>query len=468
MSVLIGHASIDERGQAKGGVAGDQNQKEVCIREWYSKPWSLMLRPINSTIAEKSAKACEDGCKNELIGYDQNQRNTLHTQALIKNYDLSQIHTSCETDCSAFMTVCAIAGGVKELEYTGNAPTTSTMANIFVKTGKYKQYTDSKYLTSDKYLQRGDILVKPGSHTVMVLSNGSEASTSSKNEKIDNSTTLSYPCRGIDVSSYQKNLNYETLKSNGVQFAILKIINKNNQIDSEFENHYVGFTKAGVSIAGVYNYVYATTIEAAKIAAQAVVRALNGRKLPVWMDVEDKTLIPLGHKLIDIINAYQSVIVKAGLDFGIYTGLSFYTSYLKPYINEINTKSFWIARYYNGYKDMSIGATLNDSKKPSIVGNLVGWQFTSSCQINGSNGQRLDANILYSPISKSTEKATSTTMKGKVTANSLRIRELPNTTSNTLGYLKKGEIVTIEKVDPATGWYKVGKGWASNTYITII
>ncbi|MBQ8382143.1 MAG: peptidoglycan-binding protein, partial [Clostridia bacterium] len=35
--------------------------------------------------------------------------------------------------------------------------------------------TASKYLSADTYLRRGDVLVKPGSHTVIVLSDGSAA-----------------------------------------------------------------------------------------------------------------------------------------------------------------------------------------------------------------------------------------------------------------------------------------------------
>ena len=173
MAVKIGHASIDENGKAKNGKAGDQTGREVCTRTWYNKGWVLVLRPKAKELAEKSAVACEKGCANKNIGYDKNQRNTAHTQAKAVGYDLSKIKTPCETDCSAFMTLCAIAAGVKELEYTGNAPTTSTMKEKFKATGKYDVLTDSKYLTSDKYLKRGDILVKPGSHTVMVLENGS-------------------------------------------------------------------------------------------------------------------------------------------------------------------------------------------------------------------------------------------------------------------------------------------------------
>lgn len=173
----IGHASIDENKKAKGGRAGDQTGKEVCTRSWYSKPWDYLLRCKDSNKAELMAQACEKGCANNHIGYDQNQRNTLRSQAKANNWDLSKITVDCETDCSAFMTVCAECAGIS-IPYNGsNAPTTSTMKNAFAKTGMFDVLTDKKYTSSDKYLKRGDILVKSGSHTVMVLDNSISTKT---------------------------------------------------------------------------------------------------------------------------------------------------------------------------------------------------------------------------------------------------------------------------------------------------
>lgn len=200
MAVRIGHASISENGTVRNGSAGDQTGKEVCTRSWYSRNWSVMLRPKSADLAEKSAQACEKGCANGRIGYDQNQRNALHTEAQKVGYNLAKITTPCETDCSAFMTVCAIAGGAKNLEYTGNAPTTSTMRKAFGKTGLYEVHTESKYLTSDKYLKRGDILVAEGKHTVMVLENGSGSSVAS-------TRILRQGSKGEDVRQLQIKLN---------------------------------------------------------------------------------------------------------------------------------------------------------------------------------------------------------------------------------------------------------------------
>jgi len=169
--VKIGHASIDERGKVSGGKVGDQTGKEVCVREWYDKGWDTVLRPLSPTLAEKSAQACEAACANNLIGYDQSKRNTLHDWAKANGYRLNGV-PACSCDCSSFMTVCAIAGGADTLEYMGNAPTTSNMVAKFVTSGHYQALTAHTITRYQKYLRRGDILVKTGKHTAMVLSDG--------------------------------------------------------------------------------------------------------------------------------------------------------------------------------------------------------------------------------------------------------------------------------------------------------
>ena len=184
MAVKIGHASIGENGKAQGGTAGDQTGKEVCTRDWYTKGWNAVLRPKSATLAEQSARACEAACANSNIGYDQGGRNTLNAKAKAVNYDLAKVDALCECDCSSLMHVCAIAGGAK-LDYGSNGYTTRTMVEAYVASGDYEKLTDNKYLTSDKYLKRGDILVKEGSHTAMVLGDGAGSSLSTVAPKED-------------------------------------------------------------------------------------------------------------------------------------------------------------------------------------------------------------------------------------------------------------------------------------------
>lgn len=166
----IGHASIDENGRNHSGASGDQTGKEVCIRNWYDGKWHTLLRCGDSKKAEIMAKSCEAACNNPNVGYDQYQRNTLRKQAQLNNYDLSKVG-KCECDCSSLMTVCAECAGIDIPYSNGTAPSTRTMEDVFESTNQFTSYHDVKYLTSDKHLKRGDILIKDG-HTVMVLEDG--------------------------------------------------------------------------------------------------------------------------------------------------------------------------------------------------------------------------------------------------------------------------------------------------------
>lgn len=166
MSTIV-HASIDENQKAKGGKTGDQTGKEVCIRNWYLKNWQYVLRPRSAKIATAAVKVALNIAMNPNVGYNQAKRNSLHDQLKEHGYDPSKID-KCDTDCSAFMTACYIAAGIKDLEYSGNAPTTSTMVKVFRSTGQFDILTTADYLRIDAKLRPGDVLVQPGHHTVMI------------------------------------------------------------------------------------------------------------------------------------------------------------------------------------------------------------------------------------------------------------------------------------------------------------
>ena len=171
MSIMIGHAGSDENGKYNGGAAGDQTGKEVCTRTWYNRPWNKVLRPKSPYVAAEMVRAMREACSNDNIGYDQGQRTTLYTQAKAVGWNIAAIAVPCETDCSALIAVCANAAGVSVSKdiYTGN------MVRALDATGQFDVLTDSKYLTSDKYLLAGDVLVYEGHHTAMALQYGSKA-----------------------------------------------------------------------------------------------------------------------------------------------------------------------------------------------------------------------------------------------------------------------------------------------------
>lgn len=185
MAVIIGHASMDENGRFSGGTLGDQTGKEVCTREWYNKGWNKVIRPKNSKDAEKIAKMMKQATKNDNIGYDQSKRTTLYTEAEKVDWKLKNITTPCACDCSSLVAVCVNAAGIK----IGNAVYTGNLATVLKNTGEFDILTDKKYLIQDTYLKRGDILLKEGSHTAVVLSDGSGASQKAQNNKKGSKTS---------------------------------------------------------------------------------------------------------------------------------------------------------------------------------------------------------------------------------------------------------------------------------------
>lgn len=187
----------------------------------------------------------------------------------------------------------------------------------------------------------------------------------------------------IDVSSYQGNINWKKVKESGIDFAVLKIIRKDLTPDKQFENNWNGCKESGIDIKGVYNYSYATTVEKAKKDAEKVLGILKGRKTMVWLDVEDNCQKSLGKLLPEIIKAYAKVIEGAGLEFGVYTGQSFYDSYIKPY-GELKYP-LWIARYGKN------NGILDEKYKPQISG-MIAWQYTSKGSVSGIEGN-VDINL---------------------------------------------------------------------------
>ena len=174
--VKLGSSSKDEKGQYRGGQAGDQTGAEVYIQNWYDGSWHSVIRPKSAALAEKIASACEKACNNNNIGYDQYERNSLYREALKVNLDLSKITTPCECDCSSLVSTCCIAAGLSEsIFFAGNnMRTTYNLIDACNKTGHFDVLTSSNYTRSKDYLKRGDILLSTG-HTVIVLSNGDKA-----------------------------------------------------------------------------------------------------------------------------------------------------------------------------------------------------------------------------------------------------------------------------------------------------
>jgi peptidoglycan hydrolase-like protein with peptidoglycan-binding domain len=188
-TVYVGSARIDERGNARGGQAGDQG-REVVSQAWYkhSLGW-VVIRAKNATARAKIAAAMKAACNNQNIGYDQGQRDTLYAAAKPHGFNPGKVTVKCETDCSALVRVCCAYAGIM----IGNVPrfATNVMPKVMKATKQFDVLTDPIYTDHPDRLLAGDILcTKVSGHTVVVLNDGAKAYEPVTDSNVSNLPTL--------------------------------------------------------------------------------------------------------------------------------------------------------------------------------------------------------------------------------------------------------------------------------------
>lgn len=225
MAVMIAQAGSNEWGGTHGGEAGNQKRTagnmdgELNIKEWYDKPWVYCIRPKDPNKAEILAQTAYDCVANPKIGYDQNERQTLYYQLKANNWNPSKVGY-CETDCSSLWGACANAAGV----YIDPVVYTGTMKQFAEQSGAFEILTDEKYTRTDKYLKRGDGLVKPYAHAVIVLNDGELA----KDDKPDDKPIIE-PKEGYN-KVYQATGNVWLRKGPGTSYATIEVVNRGEQV----------------------------------------------------------------------------------------------------------------------------------------------------------------------------------------------------------------------------------------------
>lgn len=198
--------------------------------------------------------------------------------------------------------------------------------------------------------------------------------------------------KGIDVAKWQGTIDWLKVKAADIAFAILKVTNKDNQVEGAFEQNYAGASAAGLLI-GVYRYVYAKTIEAAVAEANAIVAVLNGRKVPyrVWLDMEDTSIRGVGREMLtQIIKAEANILIGAGYSVGIYCNKDWYDNVLN--VVELQDFPFWIARY--GANNGHLPA---DECSPVNLSGVKAWQYTSNGVVDGVNGN-VDLDVSFEDL----------------------------------------------------------------------
>ena len=191
--------------------------------------------------------------------------------------------------------------------------------------------------------------------------------------------------KGIDVSSHNGTINWGAVKSDGVEFAILRVGYGmyDYQKDKQFENYYAGATSVGIPV-GVYLYSYAKSVVEAEREADCAIKWLGGRKLnlPVYFDIEDPSQQKLGRGTLDAMcRAFCNKIEKAGYWAGIYSSKYWATNVISG--AELGRRyTYWVAQYNNAC---------------TYTGDYAIWQNSSSGRVAGIKGN-VDTDVMVKDI----------------------------------------------------------------------
>ncbi len=214
--------------------------------------------------------------------------------------------------------------------------------------------------------------------------------------------------KGIDISSYQGNIDWEALAQSEVEFVIIRAgygDNWTSQDDEKLIDNVSNCEKYNIPY-GIYLYSYATKIngsneininsESVSSEVAHILRLLDNLKslgytpnikTKVFYDMEDPSTINLGKEtLTSIADNFCQTLEENGYNCGIYANKYFYTQNL-DYNYLKNKYDIWYAYWpsnINTYEEAL--ENINNEIDYNI------WQFSSNGQIAGIN-TKVDLNI---------------------------------------------------------------------------
>ena len=188
--------------------------------------------------------------------------------------------------------------------------------------------------------------------------------------------------KGIDVSKWQGNINWNEVKKDGTEFAIIREgygRKSPNQVDKKFKENYEGAKAAGIPVS-CYHYSYADSADDAKREAEFCLENIQGMRFeyPVCFDIEDREMLKLSNRQrTDVVKAFCSEIEKAGYYAMFYCNLNWLNNYLIK--DELLPKyDLWLAQWNVAAPAVSCGI----------------WQKSDKGYINGIRGN-VDIDIAY-------------------------------------------------------------------------
>lgn len=192
---------------------------------------------------------------------------------------------------------------------------------------------------------------------------------------------------GVDVSSYQENVDFAKLKEQGVEFAYIKATEGTTHTDTSFEDKWRAAAEAGV-MAGAYHYFSynASGTEQAQSFIK-VVGELEGRLIPavdMELTTEEVKNPPEISDVVKGLKAFLAVVEeKYGVKPLIYAQKDYYDKYLAA---DFADYPRWVRNvFYPIYLDFNE--------------NWAVWQYNDRGELEGYSGEKyIDMNVINSAV----------------------------------------------------------------------
>ena len=186
--------------------------------------------------------------------------------------------------------------------------------------------------------------------------------------------------RGIDISTWQGNIDAGKVKNSGIEFVILRE-GYRHTVDSRFFENVRKCKEAGLAIMGVYHFSYALNVEQAKQEAQSCVANIQkaglGKDTIVFFDFEYDTVtkakasgVTLGKVECNAhTKAFCETVESLGYKAGVYFNIDYYRNWYDHNLLEKYIK--WLADW-SGDADYPCSFHQYSSKGsvPGISGNV--------------------------------------------------------------------------------------------------
>ena len=189
--------------------------------------------------------------------------------------------------------------------------------------------------------------------------------------------------KGVDLSSYNKDVDFAALKKSGIDYVILRAGTGYSGKDSRFEEYYAAARAVGLDI-GCYYYSYATTVREAIEEADDFASYIKGKvfEYPVYFDLEDSSQEDVSQKtLMDMCFAFCNRMIELGYFPGVYCNLKWVETFLHTE-QLLTLYDVWLARY-----NLSLPSDYYDDQYGM-------WQYTETGTVGGVVGD-VDLNYCY-------------------------------------------------------------------------